>query len=494
MSSLAVNSTSVTRPLDRVAFARPISATDPAGPSLRDDGLYDAIREAARTQFGDEAFGIPEKRPDWLVAEQLCRDALEAETKDLYVLVGYAEASAQTRGPAGFEDAAWGLAHLHAELWASFHPRPSTDGSCEARARLLELLVRRLSPILVEWNKPAHQPRQGLGALDVDQLARARASLQVVAATVPDRYGAHAVSLAPLIAALEQLEATGSATPAVDADSPAARDHAPASPAPTAAPAGGSLAILASRVPMWDELVARFRAEGPPRLPAPEAARRRRFEELFAAERWRELIAEVDATLAGRASALMWLDLHRFTAGALGQLGHAYADARRWLIVGLRAVLQWCPGIENATFADGSPVADPATHRWLSAEVCTAPTKPAAPASTADATSTATAPNGDEPARARHLAQQARAEGLLGAGKPLAAAGLLRRLADEARRRDLATWEGPAFAAATLSLLCRAYDQLAKRGIALSGLQARRFDAHEELLGLDPDHSQNLPE
>lgn len=496
MSTLAARPEHATRALDRAAFARAISASDPAGPCLRDDGLYDAIREAARAQFGDEAFGIPEKRPDWQETERLCRDALETKTKDLYVLVAYAEASTQTRGAAGLADAAWGIARLHADFGDTFHPQPAADGSCEARGRLIELLVRRLRPILSDWDTTARRHRRTRRPEDADLIASARASLQAAAESIVSRYGTHAVSLAPMLEALAQVEEAvpGGTTPDAAPDESGA-EPAPA-PAMTPTPAAcldSAWATLAARVPMWEALVTRIRADGMPRLPVPEPTRRRHLEQLFATERWRELLAEVEATLATDASAPIWLDLQRYTAGALGQLGAAYVGARRWLIVGLRGVMHLCPGIETGTFADGSPVADPATRRWLDAEVAPAGVR-ATPTAEPDPTPSGTASAQETSRRARYMAQRQHAGELLRAEKAMAAAGLLRRLADEARQRDLATWEGPAFAAATLSLLCRAYDHVAKRGGAPSGLQARRFEAHEELLGLDPDHSQNLPE
>ncbi len=470
MTPTTASAAALARPLNREAIRRPVSPTDPAGPCLRDAGRYDTVQEAARAQFGDPDFGVPEKRPDWPLAEQVSRDALETETKDLYLAVAYAEAAAHARGFEGLADAAWLLRELHATFWDTFHPRPNGP-DLHARARVLDLLVRKLGPLLREWGaRRSVSPGPTLAAV--------RADLTACGDLVRSRYGDVAVSMAPLLEPLDEFDA------AEPEPKPPPAPSQPAVSTPPATPFSGATASLTTRLASWNGVLREARNQGLPAASPPDPTCRARLEHLFATERWHELLAEVDAALA-TTQARIWLDLHRYTAGALGQLGGEHADDRRWLLACLGAFLAACPGLVDARFTDGTPVADATTRAWLAAEVLAS----SVPKAVRPQTGTHTESTAADARRIRHIAERTQAAGLLAEGRPLAAAGCLRRLADELARHDLAHWEGPAFAAATLSLLCQAYDDLASRGVPSATLQDRRFVAHEALAGLAPEQA-----
>ena len=61
----------------------------------------------------------------------------------------------------------------------------------------------------------------------------------------------------------------------------------------------------------------------------------------------------------------MWLDLQRYVITALEQLGGSHAQTALALTPPLRTLLALVPGLVDAEFEDGTPVANQETHRWL---------------------------------------------------------------------------------------------------------------------------------
>lgn len=62
---------------------------------------------------------------------------------------------------------------------------------------------------------------------------------------------------------------------------------------------------------------------------------------------------------------IFWLDLNRVSFEALSALGEKFAKAAESLSRETAAFVQRLGGIENLTFADGQPLADAETRRWL---------------------------------------------------------------------------------------------------------------------------------
>lgn len=133
--------------LDRVAFARPVSASEPSGPWLRREGLHAAVQEAMRSTPGDAAYGLAEKKPDWERVVELCGGALASQTKDLYLVACLLEGLAHVAGAAGIAQGLWALAELHERFWNDFHPRPR-GGALDGRLNQLGVLERSFARIL----------------------------------------------------------------------------------------------------------------------------------------------------------------------------------------------------------------------------------------------------------------------------------------------------------------------------------------------------------
>ncbi len=75
-------------------FLLPISATRPAGESLRYTARYDAISEVRREELDlpQGKWTHPRKVADWELVETLVTDVLVTETKDLQIAAWLGEA------------------------------------------------------------------------------------------------------------------------------------------------------------------------------------------------------------------------------------------------------------------------------------------------------------------------------------------------------------------------------------------------------------------
>ncbi len=62
---------------------------------------------------------------------------------------------------------------------------------------------------------------------------------------------------------------------------------------------------------------------------------------------------------------IFWLDLNRFTAEALTRLGQRYTRALQAVCQETAFLLHRLPGLEELSFADGTPFANPDTKQWL---------------------------------------------------------------------------------------------------------------------------------
>lgn len=109
-------------------------------------------------------------------------------------------------------------------------------------------------------------------------------------------------------------------------------------------------------------------------IPPPEQAVKNALLGLLSQGRYLEAAQAAEEQVP---SALFWLDPHRVAAKALEALGPAYAPALGWVCAEVRAFLAWLPGVEQLTFSDGTPFADPETRAWLASLESTGAARPA---------------------------------------------------------------------------------------------------------------------
>lgn len=137
-----VEVTTVAAAWDWSLIGTAIDGADPAGPSLRHDGLYDDLRQAR--QFDDPSLprGVWEvelKRADWPRVLSLAAAALEKRSKDLQLAAWMVEALVHLRGFQGLADGLRVINVLIELFWNDLHPKIDPDPEEGYDARLAPL-------------------------------------------------------------------------------------------------------------------------------------------------------------------------------------------------------------------------------------------------------------------------------------------------------------------------------------------------------------------
>jgi type VI secretion system protein VasJ len=104
---------------------------------------------------------------------------------------------------------------------------------------------------------------------------------------------------------------------------------------------------------------------------------------------WKTLLKSVEANLS---QFVFWLDLNRFAAEALANMGDKFDDAHDVVCQETAVLVHRLAGLENLSFSDGTPFADSDTKQWLQGIAlgestgAAAPPLPLGPASTEEGT------------------------------------------------------------------------------------------------------------
>lgn len=119
----------------------------------------------------------------------------------------------------------------------------------------------------------------------------------------------------------------------------------------------------------WDILEKAPPAEaGKTQLPGPAPQQRSYFQGLLAQQDWKTAIEKAESAFAA-ASNHLWLDMQYITVTACQKLGETYSAVRSAVLFETACFVKRLPDIVSLSFADGSPVCDEATKKWLSGEV-----------------------------------------------------------------------------------------------------------------------------
>jgi len=120
---------------------------------------------------------------------------------------------------------------------------------------------------------------------------------------------------------------------------------------------------------------------------------------------------------------IFWIDLNRLVAEALARLGDRHRKAQAVVCQETAFLLHRLPGLEDLSFADGTPFANPETRNWL---------KGIAFGARAAAEAGGAAPAGSAPGEERLAGEVAEAEALVRKGSLLEAVEALQRVLKQA--------------------------------------------------------------
>ena len=146
----------MTLPASLEAFLQPVSPAEPAGVSLRFSPLYDAIREAMRSEDPNLPLGVwltDIKQADWPKTVKLCTEALTTQSKDLQIAAWLIEAWMHLYNMQGVTRGLQLLLGLTQTFWQTAYPRIGAEGDLDMRASpfiwMNDKLSKRLSWVRV---------------------------------------------------------------------------------------------------------------------------------------------------------------------------------------------------------------------------------------------------------------------------------------------------------------------------------------------------------
>jgi type VI secretion system protein ImpA len=131
--------------LDFDTLLKPIAGDNPAGVSVRYDGIYDAIQEARRSEdnlpMGDWQRDV--KVADLDAVIDLATETISEKSKDLQLATWLVEALLRKHGSAGLRDGIRLLRELQETYWEGLFPEVE-EGDLEFRAGVLQWLNEKL--------------------------------------------------------------------------------------------------------------------------------------------------------------------------------------------------------------------------------------------------------------------------------------------------------------------------------------------------------------
>lgn len=105
---------------------------------------------------------------------------------------------------------------------------------------------------------------------------------------------------------------------------------------------------------------------GQTKVPAPPDMVVKDFDAKLSAGDWEGLLKKAEITLGGKR---YWLDMHRYAALALGNMGKEYAGARDAVMAGAALWVKLFPELLDMSFAGGLPFASDLTKDWIANEL-----------------------------------------------------------------------------------------------------------------------------
>lgn len=374
-------------------FLAPISPDAPAGKSAKMEPIYEEVdKEAAKLT------GLTGGKIDWPGVVEKGSQILQKHSKDLRIAAFVSYGLYATQGIDGLVTGTVTMAEMIETFWPSMFPEATR---MKGRVGALQWLLDRLGENL-PTRKVTGQDKAPLEALEV----AARRLAEVARA----KYGSDCPAMGPTMEAVGRLKANlaeeakpppppppqassaPAAAPAAQAPAPAAAAaSAPAAASALADPAkaadflrqvGSSLIDAAAmlrkanpadptpyRILRTGLLIHMAQAPGTggkSQVPPMAEALRNQLDQMAGGGKWPELLELSESTLSRTRLAL---DLHRYSAVALQNLGEPYKAARTGLIAELGALLKRLPDLIELQAADGSPLASTETRSFIANEV-----------------------------------------------------------------------------------------------------------------------------
>ncbi|MEW6261647.1 MAG: type VI secretion system protein TssA [Thermodesulfobacteriota bacterium] len=366
----------------------PISADQPAGVDVRYETEFEELqKEIDKLSIAtSEGGGI-----DWSKVVDLSAGILARKSKHMQVAAYLAAGLIQTQGLAGVSLGAAILRDLVSNFWENMHPPlKRLRGRLSAFSWWLDRAEAFLTGFTPE-PLPAEKVSNLVGCLQAldrglgqkTEEAPPLSRLIELANRLPIQEQAPAPAVAPVSPVVAPTPVSApAAVPARPAPAPVPPAAAPADiqdPGPLIAQGlerlGRASEILMARNPAdplpyrLTRLAAWLTVDQLPLaenrqtlIPPPDPVIRSAIEQLMTGRDYKAAVAASEARVT---QFLFWLDLSRFTAQALAQMGGDAGAAAETVALETALLLKKLPGLENLSFSDGTPFADRETKAWL---------------------------------------------------------------------------------------------------------------------------------
>jgi type VI secretion system protein VasJ len=419
--------------------SKPIRLDSPSGEPGRDTPEFEALQaEVRKLEHPDQP------TPDWNAAVNAAATLLQQKSKDLLVAAYLCVGLYERDGGPGLAAGLTVVRDLLSQFWDTLYPEVSR---LRARGSAIEWLGERGAQRV--RRKP---PTSGHAEAVKQCLER----IAEIGAALDGKIDSGPALLSELRDALREAEERTAAPQPAASASASASGAAPAGPASVAS--SGDLDAAMSEARRLIRAAAEYLRKNDPAHPLtyrgprfvawmalrqapPHAAGKtqipppqppdlpQKLDQMVANAQWPGLLQEAEGRFA---SAVLWLDLHRYTSTALEAQGEEFAPAAEAVRQELAALLKRLPELQELRFANDMPLANAETKAWIAARVLGGGGGAPAPAAAAGA-----APADDELTEAR---QKARA--LVREKKLAEALALLERGAARAGGlRDWVSWK-----------------------------------------------------
>lgn len=380
-------------PMDLLSLGKePVSETHPAGSDVRYEPEFEELQAEIDKLSNPSSSGSM----DWERVHTLCVNILSDKSKDLLVASYLAVAQIHIHQMEGFGVGLAVYRDLLEQFWDDLFP---SKKRMRGRTAAIEWWLEKVESA-VEGVKAAPLP--------AERIEEFREHIRIIDAVLREK-----LDEAPLLRPLERIvekipiiaekkpepaskteptpgERTSAAETAPGRPAEVKREEAPAPSAPTeidsAASAQKALddavngirrvcrylqkedlsnasAYRWMRIAAWAALTDPPPAtDGKTIIPPPDPMVRTILLDLRVNKNWQGLVESAEDRVA---EYILWLDLHRFVAEGLSNLGSSYQECHDVVCEETALFVRRLGGVENLSFADGTPFADAETLRWL---------------------------------------------------------------------------------------------------------------------------------
>ncbi len=349
----------------REVGGKPIRADAPAGDSLDSDPSYETLRTQIQSSFSGQSV-------DWAQIASFGREILSHKSKHLLVGNYVCFSLFQYEGYSGLLDGLSCLREMLDRFWDCLYPR-----EIPLRIRSLEWLGEKLERTIARRSPPAGAECFLMPCIEriqaLDALLRLHQSEFPKCTSIVSKLSEYAETPSTSPSSKRETPANGSSAIQSRADIPQANEpvrtlrHAQELLRQAALTVYAQSPTLpwvyrAVRANVWVDV-----DDYPPnqsgktKIPPPSARSLESYQDMLAKQSWSQVLSRAEADLH---EAPFWLDLQRYSATALKQLGSEYEKAHAVVTCECEKLLGRLPELLTFTFSNGQPLADERTRRW----------------------------------------------------------------------------------------------------------------------------------